>query len=222
MERVPEPELMLDWDQALAYANADFSEPHQMIIDLMLQKLPDLPQTGIAIDLGCGPGDMLIRLANALVLWEIDALDGSPAMIELAKIQISKLKQLNQRINLYSCLLQEFKPPRRPYTLIFSNSLLHHLKDPSILWTFVVNHTTKGSWIYVADLRRPQNFQDLERLVELYASNESEILRRDFRNSLAASFTVEEVRSQLNAHGLHTIKVEMVGDRHLIAYGKIS
>ena len=38
MQRVPEPELMSDEDQAMAYANADFEEPHNHFISLLKYK----------------------------------------------------------------------------------------------------------------------------------------------------------------------------------------
>ena len=34
MERIPEPDLMSEQEQARAYAEADFSEPHENFVDL--------------------------------------------------------------------------------------------------------------------------------------------------------------------------------------------
>ena len=80
MDRVPEPELMLDRDQARAYASADFEEPHSHFITLLQQKLPDLPTDGRALDLGCGSGDIALRFARAFPAWSVEAVDGSPAI----------------------------------------------------------------------------------------------------------------------------------------------
>ena len=38
MERIPEPELMDDPEQARAYASADFSEPHQAFVERFTQR----------------------------------------------------------------------------------------------------------------------------------------------------------------------------------------
>ncbi|MBW1684689.1 MAG: hypothetical protein JRS35_06445, partial [Deltaproteobacteria bacterium] len=51
MDRFAEPELMLDAEQARAYASADFEEPHSRCIDLLKQRLVDLPASGVALDL---------------------------------------------------------------------------------------------------------------------------------------------------------------------------
>jgi hypothetical protein len=44
MNRIPEPELMNEAEQARTYAQADFTEPHDRCIELLRTSLPDLPQ----------------------------------------------------------------------------------------------------------------------------------------------------------------------------------
>ena len=39
MDRVPEPELMLDPDQARAYAEADFEAPHRHCVKTLFERL---------------------------------------------------------------------------------------------------------------------------------------------------------------------------------------
>ena len=84
MNRIPEPELMTAEDQAQAYAEADFDEPHRQLVRHFVATYPQLPALGQALDLGCGPGDVTIRLARALPQWTIDAVDGSAAMLRHA------------------------------------------------------------------------------------------------------------------------------------------
>lgn len=81
MQRIPEPELMNEAEQAHAYAQADFTEPHDRCIELLKNALSNLPPIGAALDLGCGPADITLRLARAFPSWTIDGLDGSPAML---------------------------------------------------------------------------------------------------------------------------------------------
>ena len=84
MKRVPEPELMLGEEQARAYAEADFREPHDHFVHLLRQKLPELPAEGRALDLGCGPGDISRRFARAFADWNVDGLDGAPPGLGVA------------------------------------------------------------------------------------------------------------------------------------------
>ena len=64
MQRVPEPELMDDADQARAYAAADFTAGDQQTIAL-IRALVSKTATGASpsrvIDLGCGPGNITLR-----------------------------------------------------------------------------------------------------------------------------------------------------------------
>jgi hypothetical protein len=71
----------------------------------------------------------------------------------------------------------------------------------------------------VGDLRRPDSVQAAEELVNEYAREAPEILREDFRNSLLAAFTPEEVQAQLHQAGLAGLAVQTVGDRHMIIAG---
>ena len=56
-------------------------------------------------------------------------------------------------------------------------------------------------------------------LVTTYAQNEPAVLREDFRASLCAAFTPQEIESQLAAAQLNNLQVEIVSDRHLIVFG---
>ena len=65
MERIPEPELMDDPAQALAYAASDFSRSDRaMVADLLDRSGAELGSE--ILDLGCGPGNITFLLAEAL------------------------------------------------------------------------------------------------------------------------------------------------------------
>ena len=77
--------------------------------------------------------------------------------------------------------------PAAGYDVIISNSLLHHLHDPAVLWTTLRQVGRPGAAVLVMDLLRPDSPARLAALVETYACDAPEILRRDFANSLAQS-----------------------------------
>ena len=219
MDRVPEPELMLDPGQAAAYAAADFAEPHTRFVTLLLARHPALPPAGRALDLGCGPGDVTFRLARALPAWHVDAVDGSPAMLGLARRATGAT--LRHRVRFHAATLPAGGPPDSGYDLVVSNSLLHHLRDPSVLWSAVSRWGAPGCAVFVMDLRRPDSDAAARALVERYAAAEPEVLRTDFHNSLRAAYRPEEVRLQLAGDvALAHLQVETVSDRHLIVWGR--
>jgi SAM-dependent methyltransferase len=218
VERVPEPELMLDREQARAYARADFAEPHGRFVTLLGEKL-SLPADGCALDLGCGPGDVTMRFAHAFPGWSVDGVDASPAMLELARKATAEAG-LGERIHFEQLFLPAASPAlARRYGLVFSNSLLHHLHEPSTLWSSIARWAQPGAGVFVMDLVRPASEAEALRLVQRYSGDEPEVLRVDFFNSLRAAYRPAEVRMQLARAGLGTLRLEVVSDRHFIVWG---
>ena len=66
MDRILEPELMDDPEQARVYAQADFEKENQGFVDRFCEYFPDFSE-GHVLDLGCGPGDIAIRFALAFL-----------------------------------------------------------------------------------------------------------------------------------------------------------
>ena len=219
VQRVPEPELMSAGEQARAYAGADFEEPHGNFIRLLKERLPELPERGTALDLGCGPGDIGIRFARAFPGWNVHGLDGSAAMLALAREAV-EAAGLGDRIELVEARLQDRRPPAGAYDLVFSNSLLHHLEDPAVLWESVRRHARPGGRVFAMDLMRPESESRLRELASTYRG-EPEVLQRDFRNSLRAAYRLDEVRLQLEEAGMPGLQAGPASDRHLMVWGEI-
>jgi 2-polyprenyl-3-methyl-5-hydroxy-6-metoxy-1,4-benzoquinol methylase len=220
MERVPEPELMNEPEQALAYASADFSEPHDAFVARFRRCFPGFAG-GAVLDVGCGPADVTIRFADAYPAAQMVAVDGAAAMIALGR-QAVAAAGLGPRIRLVQVRLPAAELPGSRYDAVISNSLLHHLADPAVLWDAVRATAAPEALVFVMDLMRPPSRDAAAQLVALHAADAPEVLRRDFFNSLLAAFRPDEVRSQLAAAGLPRIQVEVASDRHLIAYGRIT
>src|SRR3970282_1704719 len=98
MERFPEPELMDDPAQALAYATADFSEPHEAFVRHFQRLFPEFKR-GRMLDLGCGAADITIRFARAYPAARLDGVDGARAMLRHAREAVAKA-QLEPRVSL--------------------------------------------------------------------------------------------------------------------------
>lgn len=217
MERVPEPELMEGAEQASAYAQADFSEPHNRFVDLFREHFGD-DLTATVLDLGCGPGDICRRFARAYPDCRLHAIDASLAMLALGR-RDSGSPDLQQRIRFIQAHLPVVELPQHHYDVIISNSLLHHLQQPETLWKTIRRFGHAGTKVFIMDLLRPDTVDQAARLVDSYAADESDVLRQDFFNSLCAAYRPDEVARQLRAHNLDELRVEVVSDRHFIVFG---
>jgi SAM-dependent methyltransferase len=218
MERIIEPELMEDPEQGQAYARADFSGPNEQFLNLFIKRFPDFEGKGQVLDLGCGPADILIRFARRWPQCDFIGIDGAAAMLAPG-LEAVKLENLDDRIDL-RCKCLPLAREGSAFQAIISNSLLHHLHQPQVLWQTIESCADHNSLILIMDLFRPGSKKLARDIVQTYAGSESPVLQQDFYNSLLAAFRVNEVRDQLLEAGL-ALKCEQVSDRHLLVWGKL-
>jgi len=215
MQRTLEPELMEDEQQALAYAKADFSTSNQWYVDHLIADYPD--NLGRVLDIGCGPGDVMLRLARAKPNVRITAIDGSAAMIGFAREAV-RAADLQARLSAIQGIIPGLPLEERSFDAVLSKDLLHHLPEPMVLWNEAKRLGRPGAAVYVMDLIRPDTPQDARNIVESVAPDEHPILKEDFYNSLCAAFTVEEAKAQVRQAGL-PLEVTQVSDRHMVIKG---
>jgi SAM-dependent methyltransferase len=246
MERICEPELMDEPAQARAYAEADFSASDQALVERLVELFGAGSALGTRIvDLGCGPGNITFLLAEHVPEATVLGLDGAAAMLAIAEQRRQALAEVDQvdprqtsgaeRLQFQKALL-----PLEPdqalrlraaatggnvagagFSAVVSNSLLHHLHDPAVLWTTVRLLAAPGAVLYLQDLRRPASPVALEALVASQMATAPEVLRRDYRHSLHAAFTPEEVTTQLEQAGLGGLRVQERGERYLEVWGRL-
>ena len=221
MKRVPEPELMDDQVQAKAYAQADFNETDGMFVERFIDRFPG-PMKGHALDLGCGPGNVALRLARAYPDLVVHAVDGAAAMLHCAEEALREAPDVRDRVHLVKGFIPDAPMPRDHYHAVVSNSLLHHLPDPSALWTTILRYARPGAPVQVMDLMRPHDEDEARELQAKYTEGAPEVLRTDFYHSLLAAFEPDEIREQLAAAGIEGWQVEVVTDRHVMVAGRAS
>jgi len=217
MERILEPEVMDDGEQVLAYARANFAASNQWYVDRLVAELPD--RLDIVLDLGCGPGDVDIALAQTHPTARITALDASEPMLAQARDRVAAAG-LSERITLVHGYLPGTRLAEASFSTIVSKDMLHHLPDPAVLWREASRLGRPGAAIRVMDLVRPATPEAARDIVESVAGGEHPVLKADFFNSLCAAFTPEEVRRQTEAAGLK-LQVVPAGERHMLITGDL-
>jgi 2-polyprenyl-3-methyl-5-hydroxy-6-metoxy-1,4-benzoquinol methylase len=218
MERVPEPELMDDPQQAEAYAAADFSEENQGFVERFEEYFPGF-SSGLVLDAGCGPADIPIRFSRRYPAAHLTAVDASMPMITLAG-QAVTAAGLSDRITL-RCERFESVPGANVFDAVLSNSLLHHLPNPLQFWHKLRQLVKPGAPVLVMDLLRPESPEAAQAIVDRYAAGAPAVLRRDFFNSLMAAFTEDEITTQLARLNLTRLLIDVIDDRHWVVGGTI-
>ena len=225
MQRIPEPELMDEAGQVLAYAQADFAASDAAMVERLAQLCGDDPGTAL-LDLGCGPGNISLLLAGRWPAAKVLGLDGAPRMLAVARERLAGVSpDLAARLRFVQALLPLAAAGELEahFSAVVSNSLLHHLHDPAALWQTVAQLGAPGAFVYVQDLRRPDNGEAVEALVATEMASAPEVLRHDYRASLHAAFTVVEVEQQLEQAGLAAqLQVAPRQERYLEVWGRLN
>ena len=225
MQRIPEPELMDEAGQVLAYAQADFAASDAAMVERLAQLCADDPGMAL-LDLGCGPGNISLRLAARWPTAKVLGLDGAPMMLAVARERLAGAPPgLADRLRFEQALLPLAAAGELEahFSAVVCNSLLHHLHYPAVLWQSVAQLAAPGAFVYVQDLRRPVSAEAVEALVATEMASAPEVLRRDYRASLHAAFTVVEVREQLGHAGLAAqLQVAPLQERYLEVWGRLN
>ena len=219
MQRCPEPELMNGADQVTAYASADFSAGDEITIERIRSLITEQPLATkpVVVDLGCGPGNITMLLARLLPRARVIGIDGAERMLELARQRSADQKLAIDFLHLNLREIRSLKAD-----LVVSNSLLHQLHDPLLLWRVTSQLANRGCRVLHRDLRRPRSMDELNHLQALHLPDAPEVLLQDFRASLKAAFEPSEVEDQLRMTGLQQLSVELEGDRYLVVSGLVN
>jgi len=223
--RVLEPEVMNDPLQVDAYAAADFNASDQSVLDRIEQLLGlddfHFRTQARLVDLGCGPGNISLRLAQRWTDCSVVGVDAADRMLQVAEarrrdagVTSERLRYQQQALPLPASLIQA--------DLVVSNSLLHHLHEPMHLWSSVKCLASSRCLVLHRDLKRPDSEAGIEKLCREHVAHAPEVLQRDYRASLHAAFTVAEVKAQLALAGLSQLQVLEVEDRYLEVCGWIT
>ncbi len=222
MERIPEAELMDDPDQAEAYAGRHLDNAYWLFVEYFQRYFPELKENETILDLGCGPAAIPLRLARRFPHCEIHGIDGASPMLAQGREAVRR-EGLEQRIHLFQGILPDKLPlPRSRYGIIISNSFLHHLADPMVLWNAIHGYSLENAAILIVDLLRPTGEREAQLVVDRYMPDAPELLRQDMLRSLRAAFTLDEVRAQLREAQLaDSLHLAMATPFQFAAYGHL-
>ena len=166
------------------------------------------------IDLGCGPAAIPIKLVAAMPEIQVMGIDSEPEMLAIAREEID-FEGMIGKITL-ECAdasdLVDFEDEMADS--VMSNTFLHHLDEPTLGMQEAHRILKTGGRLFIRDLYRPEDNDQIEQLVDLHASTESEAAKQMLRQSLHAALTLDEITTIANDLGMPSDCIRMTSDRH--------
>lgn len=210
LERVLEPEVMETAEEASAYDDMAHQEVNRAFVDALLAAGP---VTGEVLDIGTGTGQIPVLLCKATEDVRVVGTDLSEEMLDLARFHIDS-HGLFERFMLVKEDAKALPFEDGRFDVVMSNSIVHHIPKPAEVLAEAVRVCKPHGRLFFRDLARPESSDEVDRLVQLYASGETEHARKMFDDSLRAALTLEEMQAIIRELGLDADTVVASSDRH--------
>jgi ubiquinone/menaquinone biosynthesis C-methylase UbiE len=210
MERILEPEVMDTRDEAEAYDAMDHLEVNTAFVDRIIELGAE---GGHFLDLGTGPAQIPILLAQRRSQIRITAIDLSMHMLKLGEKHVAEAG-LTNRISLAYIDAKNLPYAAESFDGVISNSIIHHLTDPMPVLRGISCVIRAGGLILIRDLMRPDTPEAAQALVERYAADGTPYQRKLFYDSFLAAFTIPEIEEMLSQVNLPGAIVVQSSDRH--------
>jgi ubiquinone/menaquinone biosynthesis C-methylase UbiE len=218
MQRKPEPEVMSGEDEVSAYASAAGQRHLEALDNSFVDQVVSLAPpggtlAGALLDVGCGPGNIVLKIAQRCPSLSIVGLDSSQNMVDAARRTAAEL-ELNKQV-----FFQRADAGRMPFAdgsfdIVLSNSVLHHLADPSRMFREMLRVAKPGGAILVRDLRRPSRLA-YPWHVRWYGRHYSGMMKKLFVDSVRAAYTPAELSGLLSGSGIPKAHIFLQGRSHM-------
>jgi ubiquinone/menaquinone biosynthesis C-methylase UbiE len=159
-------------------------------------------RTGVAVDLGAGPGGLVRELATRCSPLLVIGLDISLPMTKLARDRLKTDGMNNVAFVVADVHHLPFRP--RSVTMVVSQGSIHHWRGVDMALGEIKQVLTEQGFVYLSDLRRDAP----DELVQNIASLLNEKQARAFLNSVRAAYTIEELDALAAEAGLDRMHVE--------------
>ncbi len=197
--RVPEPDLVMDGDEAVeAFARAGqpngvLSGVHAFYVEHACRMI--LPGDRV-LDLGCGPGHLLAQVAGLNSAASFVGVDFSRPMVEQAR---RTLNGGNVEVRVDD-MTELASVKAGTVDVVLSSMAMHHLAGTASLrrcFEAMERVMAPGARVFVADFGRLKSVKSVEYFVRRAIPPEEPRLEHDYRASLRAAFSIEEFRAAM-------------------------
>jgi ubiquinone/menaquinone biosynthesis C-methylase UbiE len=219
-----EPEVMDEEGEAAAYMSAA-GETHLARLDASwIEAVVAFGPRGAArvLDVGTGGGQIPAKIARRRPDWRTWAVDRAGSMLAAgaAGIAAARREAVSAlepfRVGLAVAEARTLPFPDGAFDLVISNSLLHHIGDPTPVLDEIARVAGASGRVLLRDLRRPPRGL-LPAWVAWHGRHYTGEMRRLYGDSVAAAFTPEELSIVVRHSGLAGAAVSAAGPYLIVA-----
>jgi ubiquinone/menaquinone biosynthesis C-methylase UbiE len=128
-------------------------------------------------------------------------IDSSPNMLEIARKNILN-KKLVDRIIVRQADGKNLPFENNSFAAIVCSNMLHHIKDPLDLLKEMKRVVTDGGVVVIRDIVRPSSKFLLNIMVSLVGLFHDRLMKKEYSDSLYASFTINEFKEVIKYSGI--------------------
>src|SRR5262245_37841398 len=210
-QRVLEPEVMDSAEEAHDYDAMDHTTVNRVFVDDLLAVWE--PRDHPLLDVGTGTAQIPIELCRRIDQVQVIGIDLAEHMLRVGRENVRRAG-LEKRIDLILCDAKEMSARKERFGGVISNSIVHHIPEPSRVFGEMVRVVVPGGLLFVRDLLRPPDETTLTALVDQYAAGANAHQRQMFADSLHAALTLAEVRTLVSDLHFDPATVRQTSDRH--------
>ena len=210
MNRIVEQEVMDTAEAAEAYDAMEHGEVDNAFVERVLALGA---KNGHFLDVGTGPAQIPILLAQRCPEIRITAIDLSKEMLKIAKRHIAAAA-LTSRVTLEHVDAKALPYPDNTFDGIISNSIVHHIHDSLRAMQEMSRVVKPGGLVLIRDLVRPETPEAAQAFVDTYAAEDTPYQQKLYYDSFLAAFTIAEVNEMLAQMDLQGAVVVQSSDRH--------
>jgi arsenite methyltransferase len=211
-DRIPEPDAIMDSDEAVsAFVRA--GQPNGILSGVyafLAERACNMIRPGDRVlDLGCGPAQLLSSVAALSEDASFVGVDCSATMIATGKELLRCLPARNVALRIDD-MTELSSVESRSVDVVLSSMALHHLPDIDHLqrcFKAIERVTAPDARIFIADFGRLKSVKSIEYFVRRAIPKDQPRLEHDYRGSLRAAFSKEELIGALSSQMTQRIRV---------------
>jgi len=152
-ERKPNMEGIESPEVAQAFNRMTKIPPFKLLYMKIVSQIKKLNPHGTLVDVGCGAGNLIIRIAKKIPELTLNAVDIAPEILEYAKKRAIE-NSVEDKIDFKIGSVEELPFPENSIDFIVSTLSLHHWDDPKKAFKEILRVLKQDGTFLIFDFRR--------------------------------------------------------------------